>query len=92
VLEALGSEHELRFAVLLFAADGLGVHQPLRFAGAARVLLLDTGEASDTEKAADLGACGIQLGSRLLSVSQRLPFACIVGDPPARGEQQRNSL
>lgn len=66
-LKVLGPEYQLCLAVFLFPADGLGVHQPLRFAGAARILLLDTREPSDTEKAADLGAGGIQLGSRLLS-------------------------
>ena len=53
VPEALGSERELGLAVLLFPADGLGGHQPLRFAGAARILLLNAGKPSDTEKAAD---------------------------------------
>jgi hypothetical protein len=55
----------LGFAARLFG-DGLGVDQPLSGARTAGLPTLNSGEAPDTDEAADFGAGGIQYGGNLL--------------------------
>jgi len=64
---AAASRHggELDFAALLFG-DGLGVDQPLAGARTAGLSALDSGEAPDTDEAADFGAGGIEYGGNRL--------------------------
>ncbi|PYU75142.1 MAG: hypothetical protein DMG49_03425 [Acidobacteria bacterium] len=56
---------KLGFAALLFG-DGLRVDQPLAGARTAGLPALDSGEAPDTDEAADFGAGGIQYGGNRL--------------------------
>lgn len=51
---------------LFFPRDGLGIDEPLRFAGAAGLLLFDTAEAANFQKTADFGARGVEKGGGFL--------------------------